>query len=81
MKLEWKDPPPLKNVRGGALTQAKQELDRRPGQWAILRKYPKNPQSANPTATRMRKRWPGYEFAARADGNGGSVLYGRKVKK
>lgn len=72
--------PPSHNIRG--VTIPYWELDAKPGQWGILRTY-KRIQSAYPTATRLRLRLrpKGYEIAVRSDGNGGGILYGRRLKK
>jgi len=78
--MKWQTPPPSQVAQGGALAGVIAQLGQRPGQWAVLREY-KNRTSASPTASRLRTRWPGYEFVTRGDGNGGSVLYGRKLKK
>src|SRR5437879_232134 len=76
--LKWQTPPEIKNTH--AIMELLPELAKRPGKWAILREY-KSPTTATPTACRLRKRTSGYEFASRSDGNGGSILYGRKIKK
>ncbi len=79
--LKWvKEVPEAHNVRRADLKEKIIRLDARPGKWAILREY-KNPQSAHPTATRLRLRYQGvYEFVARRSVKG-SNLYGRKIKK
>jgi hypothetical protein len=79
--LKWQEPPAMKNAHGGAIIDLLPELAKRPGKWAILREYKKAPMSAHPTACRLRRRFSAYEFTSRSDGNGGSVLYGRKKKQ
>lgn len=79
-KLKWQDPPRPNTWHGESIKDLLPELDKRPGKWAILREYPRSSQSANPTACRLRKRYTEYEFVSRADGKGGSILYGRKIK-
>lgn len=78
--LKWQEPPVARGGRGPSIIRLLPELAKHPGRWAILREYPKS-KGAGPTASRLRTRFgDAYEFVSRTDGNGGSVLYGRKIK-
>lgn len=79
VSLKWQEPPPAQKSRGAGFGIMLPELDKHPGRWAILREYPMS-KGAGPTASRLRMRYPGYEFVSRTNGGSGSVLYGRKLK-
>lgn len=77
--MKWvKELPAPTRGRNSLFRRITKRLAMRPGVWAALRTYTRS--NAWSVASRMQKKFAGFEFAARSAGNGKkkSVLYGRK---
>jgi hypothetical protein len=72
--LKFQDPPKNPKRINAALEGILPELDKRPGEWALIREN-----SWASTVTDWRRRYPDYDFTGAATGDGRRYnIYGRR---